>query len=126
MDRIHQYGVVGVGSGDGKTFPITEMVEKPPREKAPSNLIITGRYILQPEIFDLLATQTGGAGGEIQITDSMITLSKSQPFHAVKFDGKSFDCGSKVGFLAANVAYAMARPDIAPAFRDEIKRLLGS
>jgi UTP--glucose-1-phosphate uridylyltransferase len=126
MDRIHQYGVVGVGQGDGKTFPITEMVEKPPREKAPSNLIITGRYILQPEIFDLLATQTGGAGGEIQITDSMITLSKTQPFHAVKFDGKSFDCGSKVGFLAANVAYAMARPDIAPAFRDEIKRLLGS
>jgi UTP--glucose-1-phosphate uridylyltransferase len=126
MDRIHQYGVVGVGQGDGKTFPITEMVEKPPREKAPSNLIITGRYILQPEIFDLLATQTGGAGGEIQITDSMITLSKTQPFHAVKFDGRSFDCGSKVGFLAANVAYAMARPDIAPAFRDEIKRLLGS
>jgi UTP--glucose-1-phosphate uridylyltransferase len=125
MERIHQYGVVGVGKGDGKTFPITEMVEKPPREKAPSNLIITGRYILQPEIFDLLATQTGGAGGEIQITDSMITLSKTQAFHAVKFDGRSFDCGSKVGFLAANVAYAMERPDIAPAFRDEIKRLIG-
>jgi UTP--glucose-1-phosphate uridylyltransferase len=126
MDRIHQYGVVGIGKGDGKTFPVTEMVEKPPREKAPSNLIITGRYILQPEIFDLLATQTGGAGGEIQITDSMIKLSKTQPFHAVKFDGRSFDCGSKIGFLAANVAYAMARPDIAPAFRDEIKRLLGN
>jgi UTP--glucose-1-phosphate uridylyltransferase len=125
MDRIHQYGVVGIGKGDGKTFPVTGMVEKPPREKAPSNLIITGRYILQPEIFDLLATQAGGAGGEIQITDSMIKLSKTQPFHAVKFDGRSFDCGSKVGFLAANVAYAMARPDIAPAFRDEIKRLLG-
>ena len=130
MERIHQYGVVGIGLdgtglGDGKTFPITEMVEKPPREKAPSNLIITGRYILQPEIFDLLATQTGGAGGEIQITDSMITLSKTQAFHAVKFDGRSFDCGSKVGFLAANVAYAMERPDIAPAFRDEIKRLIG-
>jgi UTP--glucose-1-phosphate uridylyltransferase len=126
MERIHQYGVVGIGKGDGKTFPITEMVEKPPREKAPSNLIITGRYILQPEIFDLLAKQTGGAGGEIQITDSMITLSKTQAFHAVKFDGKSFDCGSKVGFLSANVAYAMARPDIAPAFRDEIKHLLGN
>jgi len=125
-ERIHMYGVVGVGKPAGKAFEITGMVEKPPREKAPSNLIITGRYILQPEIFDLLAKQTGGAGGEIQITDSMITLSKSQAFHAVKFDGKSFDCGSKVGFLAANVAYAMARPDIAPAFRDEIKRLLGS
>jgi UTP--glucose-1-phosphate uridylyltransferase len=125
MERIHQYGVVGIGEGDGKTFPINEMVEKPPREKAPSNLIITGRYILQPEIFDLLETQTGGAGGEIQITDSMITLSKSQPFYALKFDGRSFDCGSKVGFLAANVAYAMERPDIAPAFRAEIERLLG-
>ena len=82
-------------------------------------------HFFPKQIFDLLATQTGGAGGEIQITDSMITLSKTQAFHAVKFDGRSFDCGSKVGFLAANVAYAMARPDIAPAFRDEIKRLIG-
>jgi UTP--glucose-1-phosphate uridylyltransferase len=129
MERIHQYGVVGIGQGTGpgkgKTFPITSMVEKPPRDKAPSNLIITGRYILQPEVFDLLATQTGGAGGEIQITDSMITLSKTQPFYALKFDGRSFDCGSKIGFLAANVAYALARDDIAPAFRAEISRLLG-
>ena len=108
-----------------RRFAITEMVEKPPREKAPSNLIITGRYILQPEIFDLLATQTGGAGGEIQITDAMITLAKTQPFMRLKFDGRSFDCGSKVGFLAANVAYALERADIAPAFRAEIKRLIG-
>jgi len=126
MDRISAYGVVGVGDAKGKMFAITDMVEKPPPEKAPSNLIITGRYIIQPEIFGLLETQAGGAGGEIQITDSMITLAKTQPFYGLKFDGKSFDCGSKVGFLAANVAYAMARPDIAPAFRDEIKRLLGS
>ena len=87
MDRISAYGVVGVGKTKGKTFAITEMVEKPPREKAPSNLIITGRYILQPEIFDLLETQTGGAGGEIQITDSMITLAKTQPFYGLKFEG---------------------------------------
>jgi UTP--glucose-1-phosphate uridylyltransferase len=126
LDRIHQYGVVGVGTGKSNTFPITQMVEKPPREKAPSNLIITGRYILQPEIFSLLATQSGGAGGEIQITDSMITLAKTQPFYALKFKGRSFDCGSKIGFLAANVAYALARDDIAPALRDEIGRLLGS
>ena len=79
-ERIHKYGVVGVGKSDGKTFAITEMVEKPPREKAPSNLIITGRYILQPEIFGLLATQEGGAGGEIQLTDAMIKLAKKQPF----------------------------------------------
>ncbi len=100
MDRISAYGVVGVGQTKGKTFAITDMVEKPPREKAPSNLIITGRYILQPEIFDLLATQTGGAGGEIQITDSMIKLAKTQPFYGLKFEGKSFDCGSKIGFLS--------------------------
>jgi UTP--glucose-1-phosphate uridylyltransferase len=126
MDRISAYGVVGVGKSKGKSFAITEMVEKPAREKAPSNLIITGRYILQPEIFALLETQEGGAGGEIQITDAMIKLAKTQPFYGLKFEGRSFDCGSKVGFLAANVAYALERPDIAPAFRAEIKRLIGS
>ena len=124
-ERIHQYGVVGVGKAKGKSFAITSMVEKPPREKAPSNLIITGRYILQPEIFKILETQQGGAGGEIQITDAMIRLAKQQPFYGLKFRGRSFDCGSKVGFLAANVAYALARDDIAPAFRREIKSLLG-
>jgi UTP--glucose-1-phosphate uridylyltransferase len=125
MERISSYGVVGVGQTKGKTFNITEMVEKPPRDKAPSNLIITGRYILQPEIFDLLEKQTGGAGGEIQITDSMITLAKTQPFYGLKFAGQSFDCGSKIGFLAANVAYAMERPDLGPALRDEIRKILG-
>ena len=125
LERIHQYGVVGVGKTKGKSFAITSMVEKPPREKAPSNLIITGRYILQPEIFKILETQQGGAGGEIQITDAMIRLAKQQPFYGLKFKGRSFDCGSKVGFLAANVAYALAREDIAPAFRKEIASLLG-
>jgi UTP--glucose-1-phosphate uridylyltransferase len=123
-ERIHMYGVVGVGERRGKCFAITDMVEKPRREKAPSNLIITGRYILQPEIFELLETQEGGAGGEIQITDAMIRLAQSHPFYGLKFAGRSFDCGSKIGFLAANVAYALERPDIAPTLRDEIKRLL--
>jgi len=125
LERIHMYGVVGVGEAKGKGFAITEMVEKPPREKAPSNLIITGRYILQPEIFDLLATQTGGAGGEIQITDAMIRLAQTQPFYGLKFQGRSFDCGSKIGFLAANIAYALERDDIAPALRVDLKHLLG-
>jgi UTP--glucose-1-phosphate uridylyltransferase len=124
MDRIHMYGVVGVGRQQGKLFAVTQMVEKPPREKAPSNLIITGRYILQPEIFDLLASQSRGAGGEIQLTDAMIALAKKQPFYGLKFEGESFDCGSKTGFLTANIAYALARPDIAPALRAELKRLL--
>ena len=124
MERTSAYGVVGVGKTNGNTFRITGMVEKPAKDDAPSNLIITGRYILQPEIFDLLGKQAGGAGGEIQITDSMVTLAESQPFYGVKFAGKSFDCGSKIGFLSANVAYAMERPDLAPALRDEIEKAL--
>jgi UTP--glucose-1-phosphate uridylyltransferase len=125
LERIDQYGVVGVGERKGKVFSITSMVEKPPRERAPSNLIITGRYILQPEILDLLEKQDRGTGGEIQLTDAMIALSRSQPFFGLKFDGRSFDCGSKIGFLAANVSYALARDDIAPGFRAEIKKMLG-
>ena len=125
-DRVHMYGVVGVGKSKGNAFAITEMVEKPKVAEAPSNLIITGRYILQPEIMSILAHQASGAGGEIQITDAMIALAKKQPFYGLKFEGRSFDCGSKVGFLAANVAYALARDDIAPAFRTELKNLLGN
>jgi UTP--glucose-1-phosphate uridylyltransferase len=124
-DRTHMYGVVGVGAGKGKAFTITQMVEKPPRGTAPSNLIITGRYILQPEIFDLLETQEHGTGGEIQITDAMIRLAATLPFYGLKFEGRTFDCGSKIGFLTANVAYALAREDIAPAFRAEVEALLG-
>ena len=124
-DRVHMYGIVGVENGPGQAMPITQMVEKPKREDAPSNLSITGRYILQPEIFDILENQQTGAGGEIQLTDAMIRLSKEQPFYAVKFEGRSYDCGSKLGFLTANVAYALKRKDIAPELREELKQLLG-
>ena len=123
-ERVDQYGVVGVGARKGKMFSITGMVEKPTRERAPSNLILTGRYILQPEIIELLEKQERGAGGEIQLTDAMIALARTQPFYGLKFDGRSFDCGSKIGFLAANVSYALAREDIAPGFRSEIKKIL--
>ncbi|HYS47557.1 MAG TPA: UTP--glucose-1-phosphate uridylyltransferase, partial [Xanthobacteraceae bacterium] len=126
LERIHMYGVVGVGERKGKAFTVTQMVEKPPSGSSPSNLIITGRYILQPEIFDLLATQEHGTGGEIQITDAMIRLAKTLPFYGLKFEGRTFDCGSKIGFLSANVAYALAREDIAPAFRAEIEGLLSN
>jgi UTP--glucose-1-phosphate uridylyltransferase len=125
-ERVHMYGVVGIGKAKGKAFEITEMVEKPARNEAPSNLIITGRYVLQPAIFDILAKQQRGAGGEIQLTDAMIALAKKQNFYGFKFEGKSFDCGSKIGFLTANVAYALARDDIAPAFRAELKDILGN
>ncbi len=125
-DQTHQYGIVGVEDAKAKVSAITKMVEKPPRGTAPSNLHITGRYILQPEIFGLLAEQERGAGGEIQLTDAMIHLMEDlkQPFHAVRFDGKIYDCGSKIGFLTANIAYAMARDDLAPSLQAELKKLL--
>jgi UTP--glucose-1-phosphate uridylyltransferase len=120
------YGVVSIGENNGNPIPITGMVEKPAPGTAPSNLIIMGRYILQPEIFDILESQERGAGGEIQLTDAMITLLAKQPFHGVRYEGRSFDCGSKVGFLAANLAFALEREEIAPALRAEIKRLTGA
>jgi UTP--glucose-1-phosphate uridylyltransferase len=112
MERVHQYGVVGVGARHGNVFAIDGMVEKPPREQAPSNLSITGRYILQPEIFKILETQEKGAGGEIQLTDAMKTLAETQPFYGLQFTGERHDCGSKAGFLRANIAFAMRRDEL--------------
>jgi UTP--glucose-1-phosphate uridylyltransferase len=124
-EQAKNYGVVSLaGKGDGRVLPIDGMVEKPKPGTAPSNLTILGRYILQPEIFAILSAQEKGAGGEIQITDAMLALLKRQSFYAVKYKGRTFDCGSKVGFLTANVAYALSRPDIAETFRAEIKKLL--
>jgi UTP--glucose-1-phosphate uridylyltransferase len=122
--NVGNYGVVGVGKTHGKAFEITKMVEKPKPAEAPSNLIITGRYVLQPEIFDILSRQEAGAGGEIQLTDAMLELARKQPFYGLKFEGRSFDCGSKIGFLAANVAYALERDDLGPALRAELPGLL--
>ena len=99
------------------------MVEKPKPQDAPSNLIISGRYILQPEVFDLLADQPRGAGGEIQLTDAMQTLMTLQPFVGVKYEGQSFDCGSKIGFLTANVAYALDREDIGDDFMASLAKI---
>jgi UTP--glucose-1-phosphate uridylyltransferase len=99
------------------------MVEKPKPADAPSNLFISGRYILQPEVFAILSEQNRGAGGEIQITDAMQVLIKSQKFTGVKYEGKVFDCGSKIGFLAANVAFALDRPDMKDDFIKALKDL---
>jgi UTP--glucose-1-phosphate uridylyltransferase len=120
----HHYGVVGVGKDFGHSFEIDGMVEKPPQGTAPSNWIISGRYILNPEIFELLEKAKKGAGGEIQLTDAMIELAAKQPFHGVRFDGRTYDTGSKLGFLAANIAFGLARPDIAEGLKTEIARLL--
>ena len=122
-EETHQYGIVSVGQDFGRDFEITGMVEKPPQGTAPSNLIISGRYILQPEIFAILEKGEKGAGGEIQLTDGMIALAGGQAFHGVRFDGRTYDCGSKIGFLVANLAFALERPDLAPLLRAEAKKL---
>lgn len=125
-EQVSRYGVVGARDWKDNAFTITGMVEKPKtREAAPSNLIISGRYILQPEIFAEIERQEPGAGGEIQITDAMIRLMARQPFHGLKYRGTTYDCGDKVGFLAANVAFALDRPDVGPAFREALKKILG-
>src|SRR6266446_4674915 len=123
----HQYGICGVGKRHphGNLFEVDGMVEKPAKGTAPSNLSITGRYILQPEIFKILQTQEHGAGGEIQLTDAMIGLSKTQSFYGVEFEGERHDCGSKAGFLRANIAFGLARPDLRDGLREEMKRYLG-
>lgn len=118
------YGVVEIDDQSDGVMKINGMVEKPAPGKAPSNLIIMGRYILQPEIFKILSTQGLGAGNEIQITDAMKTLMGTQDFHACAYEGRSFDCGSKVGFLAANVAFALERDDVGDEFRAAVKKLI--
>lgn len=124
-DETHKYGVLSIGADDGRTFEITGMVEKPAKGTAPSTSIISGRYVLSPEIFDILAHVEKGAGGEIQLTDGMKKLSETQAFTGVRFDGKTHDCGSKLGFLLANVAFALTDSEVAEAFRAEARKLLG-
>ena len=120
----HKYGIVSLGDGEGRLRKMTGMIEKPAPGTEPSNLFISGRLILQPEIFKLLADQQTGAGGEIQLTDSMVRLLASQDFHALEYDGTTYDCGDKIGLLRANVAFALKRPDIGPDARAMIEGLL--
>ena len=122
--ETHQYGIVGVKDAKAKVSEITQMVEKPKPGTAPSNLHISGRYILQPEVFAVLERGERGAGGEIQLTDAMVAMLKAgKPFHAVRFDGTIYDTGTKIGFLLANLAYGLERPELAPALKAAIKRL---
>jgi UTP--glucose-1-phosphate uridylyltransferase len=124
LDQVHRYGVVGAKDWRGNGFTIERMVEKPRQEDAPSSLIISGRYILQPEVFDEISAQTPGAGGEIQITDAMIRLMARQPFHGLAYEGTTYDCGDKLGFLAANVAYGLERDDLGPGFRAVLQKII--
>jgi UTP--glucose-1-phosphate uridylyltransferase len=122
--EAHKYGIVALDGHEGRLNRMTGMVEKPPPGTEPSNLFISGRYILQPEIFEILETQERGAGGEIQLTDGMANLMKTQDFHALEYEGTTFDCGDKIGLLRANVAFALSRPDLADAARKAIGELL--
>lgn len=125
QEHVNRYGVVALDQKfDERTHRITGMVEKPKLEDAPSNLIISGRYILQPEIFAKLEIQKPGAGGEIQLTDAMIELIAEQDFFSYRFEGTTYDCGDKIGFLSANLALALSRADIAPKFRPVAEFLL--
>jgi UTP--glucose-1-phosphate uridylyltransferase len=116
-DKVSSYGVISPGESEGAITEVRGLVEKPKVEDAPSNLIISGRYILQPEVMRVLENQEKGAGGEIQLTDAMAQMIGQQPFHAVTFNGKRYDCGSKVGYIEANLAVALERPDMADEVR---------
>ncbi|RDV02611.1 UTP--glucose-1-phosphate uridylyltransferase [Sphingorhabdus pulchriflava] len=124
-EQVSSYGVIDPGLAQGKLTEVKGLVEKPKIEAAPSNLIISGRYILQPEVMRVLEHQGKGAGGEIQLTDAMAQMIGNQPFHAVTFDGARYDCGSKTGYIEANLAVALSRPDMADEVRAMAQRLVG-
>jgi UTP--glucose-1-phosphate uridylyltransferase len=126
--ETHKYGIVALAETaagfDGRLARMTGMVEKPPLGTEPSNLFISGRYILEPEIFDLLGSQGAGAGGEIQLTDAMVRLMQTQDFHALAYDGTTYDCGDKIGLLRANIAFALAHPELGAEARATVEGLL--
>jgi UTP--glucose-1-phosphate uridylyltransferase len=123
-EQVSSYGVIDPGEAQGKLTEVKGLVEKPAVADAPSNLIISGRYILQPEVMRVLEHQGKGAGGEIQLTDAMAQMIGNQPFHAVTFDGARYDCGSKAGYIEANLAVALSRPDMADEVRAMAQRLV--
>jgi UTP--glucose-1-phosphate uridylyltransferase len=124
-EEVSSYGVIRPGARDGALTEVLGLVEKPKLEDAPSNLIISGRYILQPDVMRVLENQEKGAGGEIQLTDAMAEMIGNQAFHAVTFAGRRFDCGSKTGFVEATLALALERVDMADEVRAMARRLLG-
>ena len=125
MERVNKYGVLDVLEDKGRLVSVKGLVEKPPVEKAPSNLTIIGRYVLMPEVLQYLAEMEKGAGGEVQLTDGMAKLIGKQPFHGLRYEGRRFDCGDKAGFLEAQIAFALKRPDLAEAVRSFLPKYMG-
>ncbi len=122
-EHTSRYGIIKPGYDDDKKVEVTHLVEKPKPSEAPSNLAVIGRYILEPAVFDILENQARGAGNEIQLTDAMSDMLKSSPFYGLRFEGTRFDCGDKIGFLHANVAFALKRPDLAKDFEKIIRSI---
>lgn len=120
-EQTSRYGILEIGSDDGRLVEVRGLVEKPKPEAAPSNLSIIGRYVLLPQIVEYLARMERGAGGEVQLTDAMAKLIGKVPFYGLRYQGRRFDCGDKVGFLEAQIAFALKRPDLAPAVRAFLK-----
>ncbi|WP_368040488.1 UTP--glucose-1-phosphate uridylyltransferase GalU [Roseicella sp. DB1501] len=121
-ERVNRYGVLDIAEDKGRLVSVKGLVEKPPVEKAPSNLTVIGRYVLMPEVIGHLAKMERGAGGEVQLTDGMAKLIGQQPFHGLRYEGRRFDCGDKAGWLEAQIAFALERPDMAPAVQAFLKR----
>ncbi|MDP6573788.1 MAG: UTP--glucose-1-phosphate uridylyltransferase [Rhodospirillales bacterium] len=120
-EHTNRYGILDVVEDDGRLARARGLVEKPDPAQAPSTLSIIGRYILQPDVFEHLDKQERGAGGEIQLTDAMAATIGDVPFHGLRFAGRRFDCGGKLGFIEANLAFALERQDLAPGVRDFLK-----
>ena len=124
-EHTNRYGIVATGHDDGRLVEIKGLVEKPLPADAPSNLSIIGRYILMPEVMSHLAAMERGAGNEVQLTDGMAKLIGHQPFHGLRYEGRRFDCGDKIGFLEAQIAFALKRPEMADAVRGFLKNYIG-
>ncbi len=120
-DQTNKYGILRVGHDDGRMVEVLGLVEKPRPEDAPSNLSVIGRYILLPEVLEHLSRMERGSGGEVQLTDAMAKMIGHTPFHGLRYEGRRFDCGDKIGFLEAQIAFALKRPDLAPAVREFLR-----
>jgi UTP--glucose-1-phosphate uridylyltransferase len=125
-EQTNRYGILEIGRDNGRLVEVRGLVEKPDPKVAPSNLSIIGRYVLMPEVITHLSRMERGAGGEVQLTDAMARLIGTQPFHGLRYEGRRFDCGDKVGFLEAQVAFALKRPDLGPALRAFLKDYLNT
>ncbi len=125
-EQTNRYGILDIGRDDGRLVEVKGLVEKPAPKDAPSNLSIIGRYVLMPEVIGHLARMERGAGNEVQLTDGMAKLIGHQPFHGVRYEGKRFDCGDKIGFLEAQIAFALKRPEMADAVRAFLKTYTGA